>query len=324
MPNRFRNMSRRRRIAIALLTTLLLVVVAAPFVMDREDRSLNTTARHTLEKRGSRFVELDNGTTHYEFGEQTGPVVVLIHGTSGPMTVWDATVPALTDAGYRVLRYDMFGRGYSDRVDASYNLDFFVRQLESLLRTLTIESKVTLVGSSLGAIVAAEMARQHPERVRSLVFVGPAGFALTVSSLAKLGQVPWLGDYLMRVVGDNKLAQHHRKYFVNPNNFESHHRAFAEQLRYRGSKAAILSTLRNTPLQSYLERYRELGTLSIPSLLIWGKEDKTFPYNNHKSFLAAVPHAVLVTVEAAAHLPMLERPDTVNTALVGFLQALEP
>lgn len=302
---------------------LLSGIIAAPFIMNQEDRSMTADARRALETEGYQFRELSLGSTHYELtGPEDGHLVVLVHGTSGPMTVWDAMVGPLTEAGFRVLRFDFYGRGYSERVDNEYKLELFVGQLDELLTSLNITKPVTLVGSSLGGIVSAEMALLHARRIRSVVFIGPAGFALEASPLADLAQVRWLGDYLMKVLGDRKLVEHHRKYFVEADRFDSYHDDFARMLRYRGTKAAILSTLRHTPLQSYAKRYRRFGDAMVPSLLVWGTADVTFPFENHTTFLEAVPHAQFAAVEAAAHLPMLEKPARTSTAIIEFVSGL--
>jgi len=86
-----------------------------------------------------------------------------------------------------------------------------------------------------------------------------------------------------------------------------------------GSKAAILSTMRSTPVQSYLDRYADLGRLGKPLLIVWGREDRAFPYEHHEQALVAMPSAELVTVDAAGHLPMLERPERVSSRLVEFM-----
>lgn len=314
---------RKRKIALGLALFILAILIAAPYALNREDRSMNEAARRTLIAEGHHFQETSVGTTHYEVrGPQEGHVVVLLHGASGPMTIWDRTVEPLAEAGYRVVRFDFFGRGYSDRIDVDYKLDVFVEQLDALLTTFEVTRPVTLIASSLGGIVAAEMALQHPERVHSIAFIGPAGFKLEASPLAKLAQVRWLGDYIMKVLGDKKLLEHHRKYFVEPERFEAYHAAYSKMLRYRGTKAAILSTLRNAPLQSYTKSYARFGAANVPSLLLWGVDDATFPIKNHKTFLEAVPHAQFTSLEGTGHLPMLETPEPVNSAILQFLGAL--
>ena len=63
-------------------------------------------------------MRLSDGFTHYELGgPPTGHLVVLAAGFSVPYYIWDPTFSALTEAGVRVLRYDYYGRGFSDRPD---------------------------------------------------------------------------------------------------------------------------------------------------------------------------------------------------------------
>ena len=81
-----------------------------------ETEELNDTVRANTP--GS-FVLLSDGYTHYELGgDENGEPVVLVHGFSVPYFIWDPTFDFLTKSGFRVLRYDLFGRGYSDRPEA--------------------------------------------------------------------------------------------------------------------------------------------------------------------------------------------------------------
>ncbi|WP_428263330.1 alpha/beta fold hydrolase [Haliangium sp.] len=314
-----------KRWLAVIAAVLIAVLIALPWVCDREDRDMNDEERARVSDSAG-FAALPRGTTHYELsGPPSGPLVVLVHGTSGPMTVWDRTAPTLADAGYRVLRFDLYGRGYSDRPDEDYDLALYVEQIERLLDSIeglragAEAHGMVVMGSSLGALITSEYALQHPQAVRAVALIGPAGFPLQASPLAKLINVPGVAEYMMSVVGDRQLVTHHRGYFEEPEAFSAYHDGFASMLRYRDTKRAILRTLRNAPLQSFLDRYRDFGRLGMPTLVVWGENDATFPYANHRELLDRVPHAELVTVEATRHLPQLERSDVVGPALVAFL-----
>src|SRR5205823_8089824 len=128
------------------------------------------------------FVRLADGVTHYELtGPNTARTVVLLSGMSVPYYLWDPTHDALAAAGYRVLRYDYYGRGLSDRPDVEYDLNTYDRQLNELLDTLRIRGPIDLAGVSMGGVVAADFATKHPEHVRSLILVDP-GFATVPST----------------------------------------------------------------------------------------------------------------------------------------------
>lgn len=309
-----------RRAALWAAALVAAALIALPWVRDREHVTIDDDLRQRMRAQGHAFARLEAGTLHYELGGPSGaPLVVLIHGVSGPMAVWDETVGPLREAGFRTLRVDHFGRGWSDRVDRDYDLDLFVGEVEQILADLGESGAVRLAGSSMGAIVAAELALRHADRVDRVALIGPAGFPLKATPLARLIQVPLVGDYIMRVAGDGSLADHNRRYFHEPERFQAFQRQFEEQLTVIGSKAAILSTMRSTPVQSYLDRYADLGRLGKPLLIVWGREDRAFPYEHHEQALVAMPSAELVTVDAAGHLPMLERPEKVSSRLVEFM-----
>ena len=105
------------------------------------------------------FITLSAGVTYYELaGQLDWSLVVLIHGLSVPSYIWEPTFKALARAGFCVLRFDLFGRGYSDRPKAAYTLTFFVNQLCELLETLNLRQSLSVVGLSMGGPVAADFA----------------------------------------------------------------------------------------------------------------------------------------------------------------------
>src|SRR5687767_5114610 len=138
-----------------------------------ETEELNEFTRK--EASGS-FVQLSDGFTHYELSNpEAEETVVLAHGFSVPYFIYDPTFAFLTQAGFRVLRYDLFGRGFSDRPETRYNIDLFVRQLGDLLDALHLTRPVSLVGLSTGGPITATFTLRIPERVDKLVLIDPVG-----------------------------------------------------------------------------------------------------------------------------------------------------
>ncbi len=301
---------------------MVLALVILPFACDREHVTMDAEARKHAP---GQLVELRDGVVHHELaGPEDGPRVVLIHGVSGPMAVWDRTMPALAGAGFRVLRYDHFGRGYSDRVEVDHDEALYERQLADLLDAVGWRDPVALVGSSMGAIVAARFASEHPARVARVVLVGPAGFPIEVSFGAKLLGVPAVGGYLMRVLGDRMLSAHHRKYFVEAEQASALQAAFEAQLEIRGTKRSIRSTMLHMPVNDDADGYRRLGRSGKPVLLVWGRADRTFPFTHSERALELVPQATLVPIDDAAHLPQIEQPDAFARAVIPFLRPAPP
>jgi pimeloyl-ACP methyl ester carboxylesterase len=262
---------------------------------------------------------LPSGVTHYQ-AVGDGPAVVLIHGVSGPLAVWDKLVPALLEGGFRVIRYDLYGRGFSSRLeDAPYDLETYQSQLKELLKALKAEEHLRVIGSSLGAVIAAEFALRNSGRIGELVLIGPAGFPITVPWTARLRDLPVLGPVFTRFLAHSTILKQNDHYFVT-GRMPGELRPFvADQLSIPGTTGAILRTMANSPVQSYVQSYRRLADHKFPVRVIWGRQDATFPYENSRILLDSVPRAKLLTVDRCGHLPQYERAEIVAPALVEML-----
>jgi pimeloyl-ACP methyl ester carboxylesterase len=269
---------------------------------------------------GGEYLELDEGWVHYQLSGSPGsPVVVLVHGFSVPAFIWDPTFDALTEAGYRVLRYDLYGRGYSDRPPGRYNLDRFTCQLEGLLRALEIENCLAVCGLSMGAVVAADFCNRFAGRVQRLVLVDPAGFPLDLPKWARVLAWPLVGELLVgfasldrmeRALGENLFAPEEIGYFIE---------RYRPQMEIVGFRRAILSTIRAGIAEQGVPIYRQIGSLGIPVLLVWGENDRAGPFRNSSVFLSLVPDTEFLPVPDCGHVPHFEQPALVNQRILEFL-----
>lgn len=268
---------------------------------------------------------LTDGVTYYETaGPERGARVILIHGFSVPNFIWDRNFAALADAGFRVVRFDLFGRGYSDRPRVAYDKALFVRQLADLMDALKIE-QADLVSLSMGGPIAAEFAYRFPKRVRKLVFVDPAGFDLELPFAVKLLNVPVAGEIilgLLGLLGTKTLLETMLKDFYSPTQEARAYfiPRYQEQMKYHGFKRAILSSLRNGMLDEDLTLFRRVAELGKPVMLVWGREDQTVPFKHSKTFMKLVPHAEFHPIDKAKHIPHFEQPALVNQLLIDFLK----
>jgi len=267
------------------------------------------------------FVRLADGVTHYELsGPSDAPTAVLVHGFSVPYYIWDPTFAGLLEAGLRVLRYDLYGRGYSDRPEADYTLDLFDRQLLNLLDALGLTRPVDAVGLSMGGPISVTFADRHPRRVRRLALIDPAGLPFHTSPLKNLIRVPWLGERLLDLTFHSQMVNSQGKDFVHPERFPNFQPSYLPQTQFVGFRRAILSTIRSDVLSDQSAAFRRVGQQGRPTLLIWGRLDKTIPFPTHEKVLAAIPQAEFHAIDDAGHVPHYERPEAVNPLLVGFLK----
>jgi pimeloyl-ACP methyl ester carboxylesterase len=267
------------------------------------------------------FARLPDGWTHYELaGPADAQTVVLVHGFSTPYYIWDPTFTALVEAGFRVLRYDLFGRGWSDRPDVTYNADLFDRQLLGLLDALGMRAPMDVAGISMGGPITIHFADRHPERARRLVLVDPAGFPLKTPLAAGLIRAPWLGEFLMDRFAEMALVKGLSKDMKYPERFPQYTEQYRAQMQYAGFRRALLGTMRSGMLEGAAGAYRRVGAQGKPTLLIWGREDQVVLFATSEKVLAAIPHAEFHAIEDAGHVPHLERPDVVNPILLEFLR----
>ena len=270
------------------------------------------------------FIALGDGIVHYELaGPEEAPAIVFLHGFSTPYLIWDFNFSAVSAAGYRSLRYDLYGRGFSDRPrNVEYGPDLFDRQLLQLIEGLKLRTPLTLAGVSMGGAISVLFAERHPELVNGLILVDPAGFPMPLPLAVKLLRVPGLGEVLMRLLGDRSIREGMAANFFDPSLLPDFARKFAVQLQYQGYQRAQLSTLRNLPLRTLEESYRAVGAAGTPVLLVWGRADPLIPFETTQKVQAAIPQAELLAVDRAAHTPNYERPEMVNPAILGFLGRL--
>ena len=307
---------RLRRFFLILLAVLAVGLVAL-VARNPERGVLDAAARQNAP---GRFITLGDGVTHYDVaGPDSGQRVVLVHGFSVPLYIWDSTTAALSAAGFRVARYDQFGRGYSDRPNIPYTADLFDRQLLQLLDSLGWREPVDVVGLSMGGLVSAHFVGGHPERARSLTLIDPAAGPRTPPPgffrIPVLGRVLWKG-LAMPGMADGQLTD-----FVEPAKWPDWTDRYRVQMQYDGFGHALLSTLQSssgTPTDSV---YARVGALGTPTLLIWGVEDSTVSIKHAPSVRKAIPQAQYHPIERAGHLPHMERTDVVNPLLIGFLRS---
>jgi pimeloyl-ACP methyl ester carboxylesterase len=245
---------------------------------------------------------------------------VLVHGFSTPLLVWERTLPALAAAGCCTVAYDLYGRGYSDRLQCAYGPELYERQLRDLLGTLALRWPVDLVGFSMGAQICARFADRYPSRVRRLVLIDPAGFGASALRPSRLALLPGIGEWLQRRAGPESVAQRAEAMFADPAAVPPDFRArVLAQARFRGTGRALLSTRRSMPA-AVPELYARLEAMRRPVLIVWGTEDRITPYARHVEARAAIPSAQFLSVEGAGHAAMCERPGVVNPVIVEFLR----
>ncbi|NNL72532.1 MAG: alpha/beta hydrolase [Silicimonas sp.] len=295
---------------------LLALLVVLPFVAEA------LRQRPEPAHAPGQFADLPLGRTHYRWsGPETAPVAVCVHGLSTPSYVFAATESALTTLGYRVLTYDLYGRGFSANPPAAQGARFFNLQLDALLADQRIEARVTLVGYSMGGAIAAAFAAASPDRVRALVLIAPAGLEPVYDDwIGRLWTLPVLGDWATRVLGGialrRELVEHRTSATVLPDLEDRQ----ARETRRHGYLPAILSSRRNMLRESRSADHRTIARAGIPVLAIWGTDDPVIPLKTMGRLAELNPDAHHRQVAGAGHLVLQSHPAQVSDALRRFLK----
>ena len=278
---------------------LLAGVVAVPLVIEATRKPMNDKARATAP---GQFVKLPQGVTHFDWiGPQSGRVVVCIHGLTTPSFVWRSMASGLATMGFRVLTYDLFGRGYSDRPQGVQDPEFFVRQLNDLLESQKVDDDLTLVGYSMGGAIAAAFAAAQPHAIRQVVLIAPAGMKTVGENLRFIVRIPILGLWLMLVRYPEILRRGLRSESHLVSSVAGIGALQEAELDFRGFIPAIHSSLSNTlstPLQKPHEGLHREG---IPVLAIWGADDAVIPIIAKDQLSDWNPDAQHHVIEDAGH-----------------------
>jgi pimeloyl-ACP methyl ester carboxylesterase len=312
-------MRRVFRFVVALIALAVAGALGYGAWRNPESGPLDAAARATAP---GKFVTLPGGVTHYELVSavagtraDTNRVVVLVHGFSVPFYIWDSTVVALTRAGRRVLRYDLYGRGWSDRPDAAYDGPMYDAQLAALLDSLRITQPVDLVGLSFGGFVTAHFAGTHRARVRTLTLVDPVSTTRTLPGVLTNGLV---GPWFFQTVAVPDMAEGQPSDFLHPERFPDWVERYRPQMKYDGFGRALRRSLITMSKTNFFALFDRVSANRVPTLLIWGKQDRTVPIANADSVRYAIPGLTLVAVDSSGHLPHMEQSATTHAAMLAF------
>src|SRR6056297_503391 len=257
------------------LAGVALAIIAAPFLLEL----LRPTVAKAQPHAPGQMADLPRGATHYQWaGPQDGPIVVCIHGLTTPSFVWGPISQGLAEQSFRVLTYDLYGRGYSARPRGAQGAAFFVAQLEDLLDALGVDQPVTLLGYSMGGAIAAAFAAKHAQRIRQIVLLAPAGMGHDLGPVARL------------VVNHNRLGQwlfmafYARSYRAAletesdmPSSIPDAVDLQLVELDLRGFRPAVLSSLRGVLDEDMQPAHHAIAAAGLPVLAIWAREDEVIP-----------------------------------------------
>lgn len=247
--------------------------------------------------------------------EGSGPAVVLIHGFPLCRAMWQAQIPALVDAGYRVVAPDLRGFGESEAPTSGYSIDVFADDVAALMSYLGI-GRAVVGGMSMGGYVLLNLLERHADKIAGAAFLltrcnadDAAGKARRkdLAEKVRAGQRQVVEDAFAEVLFAPQTRQSQPQ-LVNDV------RAWMKATPAAGMAGALLA-MGERP--DYCGRLPEFRT---PALVMGGELDQIVPPATIDPFADALPNSSRCIIPAAGHMANLENPDAFNACLLNFVK----
>ena len=279
---------------------VLAAIVATPLIIEATRKPMTDKARAQAP---GQFAQLSQGITHYQWsGPENGPVAVCIHGLTTPSFVWQGIAKGLVRMGFRVLVYDLYGRGYSDRPRGAQDRAFFLTQLNDLLKDQGVDDDITVIGYSMGGSIATVFAATHPQRVHELILLAPAGMrALTGGILGFAARTPVIGTWLMLELYPAILRKGLKAERDNPTSVPGINDMQEAELNWRGFVPAVRASIAGLLSEKLQADHEKLHQEEVPLLAIFGSTDNVIPLSSVEKLKHWNSDAHIQVIEGAGH-----------------------
>ena len=237
--------------------------------------------------------------------------VILLHGLGASSERWSELWPLMRK--YDIIIPDLIGFGYSEKPLVEYTVDFFIKSLEVFFEKLQIKNPV-IIGSSFGGQLVIEYSLKHKDYFDKIVLVSPAGTlerpTFVLSQYIFSGLYPTIENVesaFTRMANNDafKVDTHTVKDFIN-------------RMKLPNAKYALISTLLAMRRDQSLQK--RLIEISVPALVIWGKDDTTIPVENIEYF-KQMPMVETFIMNDCGHTPYVEKPDEFYKIIEKFIDS---
>ena len=256
-----------------------------------------------------------NGTLYREYGKPTDPALIMIHGLGLNKDVWQWQIPALKDK-FRVISYDLYGHAQSKKPTALPSLSMFSQQISGLMTFLNID-RATLIGFSLGGMIARRFAQDAPDRTERLIILHSPHRRAPQAQAAILDRVEQARKY-----GSSATVEAALERWFTAN--------------FRISNPALMDLVRGWVLANKMDVYHKVYSvlaegideivapepaISCPTLVVTGDQDfGNGPEMSH-AIGAEISGSKVQILKGLRHMALAENPRVINDIIIDFLKA---
>ena len=236
------------------------------FVLERESIDINEFRLNS----GYEEVKLSDGITSYkDIGDKNNKVIVLVHGATFGSLAYEEYLDVFIENNYRVITYDQYGRGYSDRIHNDVSIELMEKQLKELIEHCEVED-VILYGVSFGAAVVAKYAANNPENITYIGYQVPLINSANIPLLS-IVKIPLYGDLLTRgflVPGVLKRIEEYEG--LMSKELLDH---YIEQFEVMGTEKFFKKFFLGNAMGNRLNDHNVIASNDIPSYFAYAEDD---------------------------------------------------
>ncbi len=264
----------------------------------------------------SRFFYIEGMRIHYR-DEGMGTPILFLHGFGASLHYWQDWVDKLVKK-YRVITLDLPGFGLSDAPSKDkIDVKFYLHYILDLLKMLEVK-ECHVIGNSFGGWLAWEMAVDHPELVKRLVLISPAGYFTkrTKPKTVELSSKP----AFLKILKNGVPRFLVKRYLINSYGKKNRITDY-EVNRYYGliNREGNLMSLFKIASQSTRTNPKRIKKVKHKTLIMWGTLDRIIPVQDAFQFNKDIKNSRLVIYKGTGHLPHVEETEKSYTDLIGFL-----
>jgi pimeloyl-ACP methyl ester carboxylesterase len=244
--------------------------------------------------------------------------IVLLHGFAANTYTWRNQVDELVKKGFHVWALDFLGFGFSDKPqDVDYDADLYRSQVLDFMDAMHIP-KAHLVGHSMGGIVALNLAGNEPRRFHSLTLIDSTGYEMELPFVFSLTKK--MGKTLLPLFSRTLIHQILKQlYYDHSLITQEQIDAYWTPFKLAGSRETTLKILKMFDNQIFRDQQPTYKNIKIPTLIIFGKEDRWIPISHLELFTKDIPHAKQAVIDNCGHAPQEECPEEFNRIFLKFL-----